>query len=116
MHETQKHYQAYILPKDTVNSLQSYVTVSIASVCTSACVGGSGDASSDSCSLPITSRSLGSSQHYSGYDDWRLNDNFLDWHGAEAGQGLHLGQPAYGSPSAWTTNVPGSEGYQALNT
>ena len=64
----------------------------------------------------MTTRSLGSSSHYSGYNDWRVNDHFLDWHGAEEEQGKHLGQAAYGSPAAWTSNVIGSQGYQPLNT
>ncbi|KAK8385671.1 hypothetical protein O3P69_016448 [Scylla paramamosain] len=81
-----------------------------------ACTGGSSDAESDPCSMAITTRSLGLSQHYSGYNDWRVNDNFLDWHGAEDKQGLHLGQPPYGSPSVWTSNVNTSPGYQSLNT
>ena len=81
-----------------------------------ACNEGSSDAESDPCSMGISTRSLGISQHYSGYNDWRVNDNFLDWHGGEKRQGLHQGQPAYGSPSVWTSNDNTSPGYQSLNT
>ncbi|KAK3879151.1 hypothetical protein Pcinc_016259 [Petrolisthes cinctipes] len=79
------------------------------------CMEGS-DAESDHCSLPIVTRSLGNTAHYSGYDDWRTGDNYLDWYGAEVGQGYHNGLPPFGSAVAWTSSDPNSPGYQPLNT
>lgn len=69
----------------------------------------------DPCAIPITTRSLGTSTHYDGYNDWRDGDNYLDWHGAEPNQGYHNGMPAAGTPSAWTTNDYNHPGYQDLN-
>ncbi|KAK7084443.1 hypothetical protein SK128_028284 [Halocaridina rubra] len=69
-----------------------------------------------SCSLPIVTRSLGETSHYDGYNDWRVGDEYLDWHGAESDQGQHYGIPADGSPAAWTSNDPSNPGYQPLNT
>lgn len=93
-------------------SFQSLLTTDI--LYFSACSGS--NAASDPCSLPITTLSLGTTSHYDGYNDWRVGDNYLDWLGAEVGQGKHNGLPAYGSPAVWTSNSPSSPGYQELNT
>ena len=56
------------------------------------------------------------SAHYDGYNSWAVGDNYLDWHGAENGQGSYNGKQADGSPLAWTTNSPTSDpGYNSLN-
>lgn len=69
----------------------------------------------DSCALPFTLQSLGTTPNYVKYDAWRQGDDYLDWFGAEAGQGYYQGIPASGTPMAWTTNTPGVDGYQELN-
>jgi hypothetical protein len=40
----------------------------------------------------------------------------LDWYGVETGQGVYTGQPASGTPLAWTSNKQTEAGYQPLNT
>lgn len=45
-----------------------------------------------------------------------MGDTRLDWLGSEAEQGNYQGQPAEGTPLAWTSNSQSSPGYQALNT
>ncbi|XP_069188090.1 alpha-amylase [Procambarus clarkii] len=74
------------------------------------------NAETDACAIDITVSSLGSEVHYAKYDAWRVGDTKLDWYGAQASQGSYQGQTAFGSPLAWTTNVPGNAGYQELNT
>ncbi|XP_069131143.1 alpha-amylase-like [Argopecten irradians] len=78
--------------------------------------GCSNQASSNPCAIPIKSHELGTGDHYAGYNAWRQGDNFLDWYGAEPGQGSFHGVPAKGTPAVWTTNQPGGHGYTPLNT
>ncbi|KAA0192641.1 hypothetical protein HAZT_HAZT001197 [Hyalella azteca] len=70
----------------------------------------------DACAIPMRTRLLGTIDHYDGYNAWRAGDNFLDWHGAEAGQGSFYGAPAEGTPLVWTTSNILSPAYQELNT
>ncbi len=60
--------------------------------------------------------SLGTTTHYDKYNAWAIGDTKLDWYGVEVGQGAYAGQPASGTPLAWTSNKPTEAGYQPLNT
>lgn len=60
--------------------------------------------------------SLGTGPHWAKYDAWREGDTKLDWFGVQPGQGIYETYVAYGTPLAWTTNAPGENGYQQLNT
>lgn len=73
------------------------------------------DAATSKCAIPISVRSLGTTTHYDKYNSWSAGDTKLDWYGAQPGQGSYMGQPASGTPLAWTTNVQTNAGYQALN-
>ncbi|XP_064112999.1 alpha-amylase-like isoform X2 [Macrobrachium nipponense] len=73
------------------------------------------DVATDPCAIDMESNSLGETDHYNKYNSWRLGDTRLDWRGAEPGQGIYQGQAAFGSPMAWTSNQPGSPGFQRLN-
>ncbi|KAL5012334.1 hypothetical protein ScPMuIL_010885 [Solemya velum] len=46
---------------------------------------------SSMCAIPIRYRNIGSSSHYGKYNSWSRGDNFLDWYGAESGQGTYQG-------------------------
>jgi alpha-amylase len=59
--------------------------------------------------------SLGVGAAWAGYDAWRVGDTKLDWFGAQAGQGNYMGNPAFGTPLALTTNNPAKPEYQPLN-
>lgn len=72
-------------------------------------------AETSDCAIPISHVSLGTGSHYEKYDAWRAGDNFLDWYGAESNQGRWQNVEAEGTPSAWTTNDPGNDGYQPDN-
>nr|APU94147.1 alpha-amylase [Sinonovacula constricta] len=72
------------------------------------------DASSSQCAIPMRDNAVGTGAHYEKYNAWRVNDNFLDWYGAEAGQGNYQGAMAQGTPAVWTTNRPGG-GHNDLN-
>ena len=72
-------------------------------------------AETDKCALPFSINFLGNTQNYAKFNDWRLGDDYLDWFGAESGQGIHNGEPASGTPMAWTTNNANVDGYQELN-
>lgn len=61
-------------------------------------------------------KSLGETAHYEKYNSWSAGDTRLDWLGAQSGQGSYQGQPAEGTPLAWTSSSPSSPGYQSLNT
>ncbi|XP_050415125.2 alpha-amylase [Patella vulgata] len=73
------------------------------------------DASTSKCAIPIKHQDLGSSSFFSKYNAWSVGDNYLDFYGAEAGQGSSGGQAAQGSPSVWTSNKAGDAGYNSLN-
>lgn len=60
-------------------------------------------------------RSLGTTNHYAGYNAYRVGDTKLDWYGAEPGQGTFGSTVATGSAMAWTSKTAGSPGYQPLN-
>lgn len=68
------------------------------------------------CAIDFTVNSLGETTHYDKYKSWSAGDTRLDWLGAETGQGSYQGQPAEGTPLAWTSNSASSPGYQSLNT
>ncbi|KAK7085956.1 hypothetical protein SK128_005871 [Halocaridina rubra] len=73
------------------------------------------DVTTDPCAIDHTINSLGDTSHYDKYNSWSVGDTRLDWMGAESGQGTYSGQPASGTPLAWTSNQPGNPGYQDLN-
>ncbi|KZS14665.1 Alpha-amylase 1 [Daphnia magna] len=73
------------------------------------------DASTSPCAIPIQIASLGTTAHYAKYDAWAVGDTRLDWYGTQVGQGSYTGQPASGTPLAWTSNKPSEAGYQELN-
>ena len=74
------------------------------------------DAGTSDCALPITLHQTNSGAHFEKYNAWSAGDNYLDWYGAEAGQGSYQGEAAEGTPSVWTTNKVGETGYNSLNT
>ncbi|CAG0902207.1 unnamed protein product [Darwinula stevensoni] len=74
------------------------------------------DAETSECAISITTNSLGETAHYEKYNSWREGDTKLDWYGVQTGQGTFNGQPADGSPLAWTSHLTASPGYQPLNT
>ena len=78
--------------------------------------GCSTNAGTSGCAIPIKHRPLGTSAHFAKYNAWSVGDNFLDWYGAESGQGTYQGQVAEGTPAVWTTNVAGQTGHNDLNT
>lgn len=59
---------------------------------------------------------VGSGTHYDKYNAWRVNDNFLDWLGAEPNQGRYNGAIAEGTPAVWTTNDISHPGHSDFNT
>ena len=59
--------------------------------------------------------SLGIGTPWAGYNAWRVGDTKLDWFGAQKGQESFNGNPASGTPMAWTTNNPAKPEYQPLN-
>jgi len=69
---------------------------------------------SPSTKVPITMRRL--PDQWQLYNDWMVGDNFLDWDGAEDGQGQHYGQDALGTPAGWTTSDYGNQFHHDLNT
>lgn len=74
------------------------------------------DTKVDPCAIPIRDREEVVNQYFQKYNAWRLGDDFLDWYGAEQGQGTFLGNVAEGSPGIWTSNNPADPGYQPINT
>ena len=54
--------------------------------------------------------------YYAKVQSWSKGDNFLDWQGAEPGQGTFGGLPAGGTPAVWTTNDTSHSGYSQFNT
>lgn len=74
------------------------------------------NAETSDCSISINATSLGTGPHWAKYDAWREGDTKLDWFGVQPGQGIYETYVAYGTPLAWTTNAPGENGYQQLNT
>lgn len=79
-------------------------------------VGCTSVASTSACAIPIRRGQQTSGSHYAKYNAWSVNDNYLDWYGAEQNQGRYNGAVAEGTPAVWTTNVVGSPGYSKLNT
>ncbi|KAH3853812.1 alpha-amylase A-like [Dreissena polymorpha] len=67
------------------------------------------------CSIPISDRPIGNGPHYGQYNAWRVGDHFLDWSGAEPGQGTVNGIMAQGTPAVWTTNNPNHPGHSQFN-
>lgn len=59
---------------------------------------------------------MGTGEHYAKVNAWSKGDNFLDWYGAEAGQGSYQGQQAHGTPAVWTTNDASHSGHSDFNT
>jgi len=74
------------------------------------------DATTSNCSIPIRHLKDGDSAHYDKVNAWNKGDNFLDWDGAEAGQGSYQGNKAVGTAAFWSSNNPQSPGYNELNT
>ncbi|XP_005089737.2 alpha-amylase [Aplysia californica] len=74
------------------------------------------DATTSACAIPIKHLADGTSNHFAGVNAWKKGDNFLDWYGAESGQGSFHGRKAQGTPAFWSTNDKSNAGYNALNT
>jgi alpha-amylase len=72
------------------------------------------DFSTDACKIPITHITQVPTSFLT-YLDWEKGDTYLNWQGAQPGQGEYSGQPAEGTPLAWSTNQQGQTGYQPLN-
>ncbi|XP_077981749.1 alpha-amylase-like [Glandiceps talaboti] len=78
------------------------------------------DVSTSSCAIPIKHNVGGSNNKY---NDWKTNDQFLDWYGAEKNQGSYYGTTPAGSPMVWTTDnqnhganvATDGYGYEPLN-
>ncbi|CAG5126335.1 unnamed protein product, partial [Candidula unifasciata] len=70
---------------------------------------------SNPCSIPIKHISDGTSSHFDKVNAWSAGDNFLDWVGAEPGQGNYQGVAASGTPAFWSTNVASDAGYSPFN-
>ncbi|XP_052722542.1 alpha-amylase-like [Crassostrea angulata] len=66
------------------------------------------------CSIPI--RHSPEPTYSPAVNAWKVGDNYLDWYGAEPGQGSYGGSQATGSPALWTTNQKGVAEYSPLNT
>lgn len=66
------------------------------------------------CSIPI--RHSPEPTYSGAVNAWKVGDNYLDWYGAEPGQGSYGGSQATGSPALWTTNQKGVAEYSPLNT
>lgn len=81
------------------------------------CVAGCTDvAATSACAIPIRHRAVGTGDHYAKVNAWSKGDNYLDWYGAEAGQGTFGGRPADGTPAVWTTNDLSHPGHSQFNT
>ncbi|XP_067663291.1 alpha-amylase-like [Haliotis asinina] len=74
--------------------------------------GCSSSVSGNPCAIPIRHRDLGSGTHFAKYNTWSAGDNYLDWYGAEPGQG----SSASGTPALWTTNRADRPEYNQYNT
>ncbi|CAG0879313.1 unnamed protein product [Darwinula stevensoni] len=74
------------------------------------------DAATSACAISMTTNSLGETAHYSKYNSWREGDTKLDWYGVQPGQGTSNGQPADGTPLAWTSNAHYGEHYWMVDT
>jgi alpha-amylase len=77
--------------------------------------GCSSDAATSACAIYISHNSLGTTSHYDKYNAWRVNNDKLNWYGAQPNQGTYQGTKAAGTPTAWTSNNPSSPGYQPDN-
>uniref|UniRef100_A0A0N5BFI5 Alpha-amylase n=1 Tax=Strongyloides papillosus TaxID=174720 RepID=A0A0N5BFI5_STREA len=69
----------------------------------------------DPCAIPII-HSLDVPFFNNEYLNWRQNDEYLDWHGAEFTQGTHDGYVSVGTPLLWSTNDKTDPEYQPHNT
>ncbi|KAK0046316.1 alpha-amylase [Biomphalaria pfeifferi] len=67
------------------------------------------------CAIPIE-HAIYLNDEYKAANAWAEGDNFLDWLGAEPGQGNWTNIPASGSPAIWTTNDPRQETFNIFNT
>lgn len=72
-------------------------------------------ASSSACAIPIKHRDLGTGSHFAKVSAWSVGDDYLDWYGAESGQGSFQGLPPTGTPAVWTTNDRSNSGYSEFN-
>ncbi|XP_013389804.1 pancreatic alpha-amylase, partial [Lingula anatina] len=73
--------------------------------------GCSQDAATSACAIPIAYNDLGDTDHLEKFNAWRGGDSRLDWYGPEQGQGTFGSKTASGSPTVWTTNIQGEDGY-----
>lgn len=69
------------------------------------------------CTISVTVNPLISANdsYYDAYNLWGTGYTRLNWYGAQPGQGIYNGMRASGSPTAPTTNISGSPGYQSDN-
>ncbi|KAH9519300.1 Alpha-amylase A type-1/2 [Bulinus truncatus] len=71
---------------------------------------------SNPCAIPIKHNDPGTNGHFDKVKAWSVGDNFLDWGGAEPGQGSYQGHQAEGTPAFWSTNDHSNAGYSSLNS
>jgi len=73
----------------------------------------------NNCSIPIAHATKlegpSAKMVYAEYSDWRQNDAFLDFIGAETRQGTHNGMKPDGTPMLWTTDNETSVGFNEMN-
>ncbi|KAK3600012.1 hypothetical protein CHS0354_012678 [Potamilus streckersoni] len=69
--------------------------------------------SNNPCAVPIRHASY---NNVESFREWSVNDNYLDWYGAEPSQGKYGGTVAKGTPGLWTTNQRNHASYNDLNT
>jgi len=68
----------------------------------------------DPCAIPMAHTTT-TPFVYAEYRSWSQNDNYFDFEGAEFTQGTRDGNPAVGTPLAYSTNDPNADEYQPLN-
>ncbi|XP_071800339.1 alpha-amylase-like [Asterias amurensis] len=70
------------------------------------------DAYTSACAIPIHHHPQGDNPYFTA---WQTGDNYLDWYGAEEGQGTHDDVQAGGTPMIWTTNNPSNGAEVSVN-
>ncbi|XP_033636904.1 alpha-amylase-like [Asterias rubens] len=70
------------------------------------------DAYTSACAISIRHHPQGDNPYFTA---WQTGDNYLDWYGAERGQGTHDDVQAGGTPMIWTTNNPSNGAEVSVN-
>jgi hypothetical protein len=73
------------------------------------------DPETDHCAIDISVESLGDDEYYERYNAWRVGNNKLNWHGAQAAQGQYNETQALGTPMVLTSSRQFMAGYQPDN-